>query len=1361
MSKRFNNPFRTGSSSAGKENDSTTTATAVAAVVAAAVVAAAAVVVVDDTDSKSKEEGHHDNSSSHNHQNNNNSNNKQTTQARTKSTTSLETPPPPPSPSPRSKKTTALSNSQRPRQRSLPSVDAATKSQNNKKKTMDDDDYYYNNEEENDNKNAGSHINNNNNKEEEGEGSPTTTASGGKISMRRGPLMGSAAAAAAAVGETTIITSTASFRLRKKKKDKEKSITKDKDKEKEKDKSIKPKKNKSTPDQNNSSSSSSNNKEKSQGGGRGGGGGETDKYRKSPFTAPAGTAFDDTDSDIWDEYDQYQRQLEQQEQQDKEEEEDEVLGSSSSSSGLGRNYLGAGTTVKGPGIKQNQQSQASPRRSVTAGMTEDSESGLEDTTTVGFDSDDDSKIYFEGEDDEDEEEADHKTASTPPPTTTMTRSSTPSSNKKLLKAVPSDDTATATLPALVAAAAVKKKKKTVASPKKRKKKKSVTDKDHPPASPLSPPSSSPPPCVVVEQQRLIEEENLKLSTSAIPFQEGHNKDGANKKDKEDNDTQPLAKNPPKRRNSSSALDGKKKSLRRKQQAIADAKLSKDDSARLLRSEDPSSSSSSGTNLKRRSIITMMMPTATATATTTNKEQEVEKSPVTKTTKMNVGKRIGTAGEGGKRGSSTSTSTSNTAAVEIGATINLKGWGKMSAILAKARADRVKQMAAAAAAAGTANADSDNHHPEGQELTPFSPMSEAKARVAASSSHKQKQTQRSLGLEAKLKELPSASARRRRGEDHEDDDASGQRSAITISNDEANCRPVSPLESPLLGPTTTSSPFSHKAKFRPSLQGWGVGMKKALMNPKMEHESYSTTASATRPPPPPPLSKPRTPKVQDVEISVDDEILQEAENVDWNLGARQDLYRVLGDDDFEADIQDDEKCVSGGRRMSKTRPSWDKFPDAFDAPMLDRGGAGDTRPTAKFNVVNVGVVDPGNTDDENDDHVKGDDEDSTEDILYVEDLAPYPMKKKSPLVEPATDRLKEMDAALRDTDARASFMASRGSGERPNSATTVLALERQTTAERNALVRERADLAFEREGLELQLEEERGKVDSLSNQMKELKDELEKYKLTSENMVPRDKGLVTSLKRQLEASDMAKSQLEEAKNVEIQDLLKVIKDLKESVGSEAAKAQSNGEKGKEEEREDTTVETSSNSPSFGLGQLGRLQGELLQARSKLADRDNRVSELQRESTELRNLLEQFESSTIVPSLKQQIATITREKEQLVKQLKNDQDLFHEKLKVKGETIEFMQSEIVKLKKKLDLDTSLHSVGDPLNNSTHSGHSTNPIARSFFGNSSASSISSMLKAKDARDLGKNVNLYESAAMASNTETGTGLFSMKWKK
>jgi hypothetical protein len=223
-------------------------------------------------------------------------------------------------------------------------------------------------------------------------------------------------------------------------------------------------------------------------------------------------------------------------------------------------------------------------------------------------------------------------------------------------------------------------------------------------------------------------------------------------------------------------------------------------------------------------------------------------------------------------------------------------------------------------------------------------------------------------------------------------------------------------------------------------------------------------------------------------------------------------------------------------------------------------------------------------------------------------------------------------------------------------------------ERNKLQQERATIAFERESLELILNEETIKSESLALQVKELEQELQSMRLSHAGNDAVKTTELDEMKLKFERTTEDLSRQLREKDIEIQELKS--KAFSSRSGHSDASSQDSALEGKSRDR---------------------LQGELLQATSKLIEKQQLVEQQAAELQSLRVELVGLQSGNEVLELKQQIDGLNTKTTELEKELAEERKDSAAKLKDKDETITYLMGELAKLKQEQsrDLNSSNHS------------------------------------------------------------------------
>lgn len=247
-------------------------------------------------------------------------------------------------------------------------------------------------------------------------------------------------------------------------------------------------------------------------------------------------------------------------------------------------------------------------------------------------------------------------------------------------------------------------------------------------------------------------------------------------------------------------------------------------------------------------------------------------------------------------------------------------------------------------------------------------------------------------------------------------------------------------------------------------------------------------------------------------------------------------------------------------------------------------------------------------------------------------------------------------------------------------------------ERDKLQKERATIAFERESLELQLNEETNKAELLSQKVKDLEQQLHSLRLSHA-------GNNAELEAELE--DL-KANFRQQKRELMKQLRDKDADMEELKAREPVSSRSNHS------------DNSSDASTLGAKSRDRLQGELLQINSKLIEKQQM---LERQASELEDLqieLSGLRDGSIVSHLREEVQSLRNQKLQAENDLTKERKDNASKLKDKDATIIYLMSELARLKQEQSHDLSA---------SNHSRNSLSSLAGLRRGNTN-NSVSSFL-------------------------------------
>merc|ERR1712238_228013 len=227
------------------------------------------------------------------------------------------------------------------------------------------------------------------------------------------------------------------------------------------------------------------------------------------------------------------------------------------------------------------------------------------------------------------------------------------------------------------------------------------------------------------------------------------------------------------------------------------------------------------------------------------------------------------------------------------------------------------------------------------------------------------------------------------------------------------------------------------------------------------------------------------------------------------------------------------------------------------------------------------------------------------------------------------------------------------------------LEWKMGKERGLLQKEREVMAFERERIEMQLNEEFHKCDDLTVRVRELEQVVQSNKLSNAGNNAESIDVKEIMKVRYEKEkDYLKKQLFD-KDTEIENLKRTAKDLKIL--------------------QDTNNDNDTNGTDFNSANIAdngksreRLLGELLQTVAKLTSKESQLKQQTKELDLAQEELDSLRDGKQMTQLKNSLSSIQQKKKELEQELYKERTEKFTKLKEKDETITFLMNELASLK-----------------------------------------------------------------------------------
>jgi len=227
------------------------------------------------------------------------------------------------------------------------------------------------------------------------------------------------------------------------------------------------------------------------------------------------------------------------------------------------------------------------------------------------------------------------------------------------------------------------------------------------------------------------------------------------------------------------------------------------------------------------------------------------------------------------------------------------------------------------------------------------------------------------------------------------------------------------------------------------------------------------------------------------------------------------------------------------------------------------------------------------------------------------------------------------------------------------------LEWKVSEERGLLQKEREVMAFERESIEMQLNEEFHKCDDLTVRVRELEQVVQSNKLSNagNNAESIDVKEIMKVRYEKEKDDLKKQLFD--KDTEIENLKRTAKDLKIL--------------------QDTNNNNDTNVTDFNSANITdngksreRLLGELLQTVAKLTSKESQLKQQTKELDLAQEELDSLRDGKQMTQLKNSLSSIQLEMKELKQELYKERTEKTTKLKEKDETITFLMNELASLK-----------------------------------------------------------------------------------
>ena len=249
------------------------------------------------------------------------------------------------------------------------------------------------------------------------------------------------------------------------------------------------------------------------------------------------------------------------------------------------------------------------------------------------------------------------------------------------------------------------------------------------------------------------------------------------------------------------------------------------------------------------------------------------------------------------------------------------------------------------------------------------------------------------------------------------------------------------------------------------------------------------------------------------------------------------------------------------------------------------------------------------------------------------------------------------------------------------------LESKLLEESGLLQKEREVLGFERESIEIQLNEEFHRCDDLTIRVKELEHIVQSHKLSNAgNKYAESIDEKVELKAQYEneINELNKrllekdNEIEHMKHIATSDL-KILKGDEDITGNN-----SNSDNGNDNDSDFDP--TSNNIADINGKSRERLQGELLQTVAKLTEKENKLKLQSMELDLAQEELDLFRDGIQTNQFKTEITTLQQENKDLGQELSKEKTNRSTKLKEKDETITFLMNELVRFKQEQSISSS---------------------------------------------------------------------------
>lgn len=219
-------------------------------------------------------------------------------------------------------------------------------------------------------------------------------------------------------------------------------------------------------------------------------------------------------------------------------------------------------------------------------------------------------------------------------------------------------------------------------------------------------------------------------------------------------------------------------------------------------------------------------------------------------------------------------------------------------------------------------------------------------------------------------------------------------------------------------------------------------------------------------------------------------------------------------------------------------------------------------------------------------------------------------------------------------------------------------EASLVEERRLIQKERETMAFERESMEMRMDEEAQLCDDLKLRVKELEQQIHSQEISNagnlNESIHEKNGLKMDFMREKREYHI---QLTE-KDREIEELKLTVRDLQMMQGA-------------------TRVDEDSNGMVDGKSRE-RLQGELLQTNAKLSEKEAQLESQGKELDMVREEVAALKAGKETSELKNSLFAAKEDNKKLQQELDNERNQNAEKLKDKDETVTFLMNELARLK-----------------------------------------------------------------------------------